>query len=173
VDKVGGFPEHLFAVEDQKMFFRCLLAGARVIHSPGTIELYRSDNPSKITAMGEGQKHLILNWGEFLIETQKMCGAKGINPSAWFGFRRRVWESILDLQRFGISDQKLHAGLNQILGNSTPASLYRIHRGIERKWLGFKSRITGARANSSFKSGPITKEQKQLIQDMGLKLVMS
>jgi glycosyltransferase involved in cell wall biosynthesis len=173
VENVGGFPEHLFATEDQKMFLRCLLARARVIHSPGTLELYRSDDPSKITAVGEGHKRLIINWGDFLLMADQACRAKRLNPCSWFGFRRRVWESILDLQKFGISDQELLSGLNQILGNSTPASLYRIHRSIERKWLGLKSRITGGRANSSFKSGPITKQQKQLIEQMGLQLASS
>lgn len=39
VDRVGGFPEHSFGTEDQLMFLKCLLAGAKVVHSPGTLEL--------------------------------------------------------------------------------------------------------------------------------------
>ena len=170
VEKSGLFPEHLFSTEDQKMFLRCLLIGAKVIHTPGTLELYRTNVPSKITATGYGQKRLIYNWGEFLREAYTACNNDGIDPGKWFGFRRRVWESILDLEKFGILDQDLHAGLHELLRDGGPASFYRIHRGIERKWMGLKFRITGGRTNSSFKSGPITKEQKHLIEKMGLHL---
>jgi glycosyltransferase involved in cell wall biosynthesis len=170
VEKSGGFPGYLFFGEDQLMFLNCLLAGARVVHSPGTLELYRTEDVSKLTATGAGQKRHALDWSRFLVDADKVCQQHGISPREWIGFRRRVWESILDLQKFGISDQELLAGLNQILGNNTSASLYRFDREIDRKWLGLKSRITGGRANSSFKSGPITKEQKQLIEQMGLHL---
>jgi len=37
VERAGGFPEDLFVAEDQQMFLECLLAGARVVHTPETI----------------------------------------------------------------------------------------------------------------------------------------
>lgn len=173
VEKSGGFPVHLYAGEDQLMFLNCLLAGARVVHSPGTLELYRTDDPGKITAVGEGQKHHAVSWARFLVDAEAICKLKGISAQKWFGFRKRVWVALQDLERFGVEDSNLKTDLRALLQDSTPECVYSIHRALERKWLGFKARLTGARAASSFKSGPITKEQMQLIEQMGLHLKAS
>ena len=170
VEKTGGFPEHLFGTEDQMMFLNCLLAGAKVVHSPETLELYRLGDASKITAVGEGQRRHIKNWAKFLIEADKACLASGINAREWFGFRSRTWESIQDLKIFQIDDKDLLQILAQIKSDRTPDYIYMLGRELARKWLGLKSRLTGSRANSSFNDSPLTKGQKELIQSMGLQL---
>jgi hypothetical protein len=71
LEMVGGFPEDLFGTEDQLMFLRCLLAGAKVVHSPGTMEFYRVGDPSKITATGVAQKRHAKEWAKFLLKANK------------------------------------------------------------------------------------------------------
>jgi glycosyltransferase involved in cell wall biosynthesis len=71
VETVGGFPEDLFGTEDQMMFLRCLLAGAKVVHSPGTMEFYRVGDPSKITATGVAQKRHAKEWAKFLLKANE------------------------------------------------------------------------------------------------------
>jgi GT2 family glycosyltransferase len=57
LEKAGGFPEDIWVGEDQLLFLRCLLAGAKVVHSPGTMVYYRLGNdPGKLTATGAAQK---------------------------------------------------------------------------------------------------------------------
>lgn len=171
IEKVGGFPEHLFVAEDQMLFLNCLLAGARVVHSPGTLELYRTDDSGKITAVGEGQKRHAAHWARFLVDAEAVCKQDGVSPQKWIGFRKRVWEALQDLERFGVEDSNLKTDLRALLQDSTPECLYSILSALERKWIGFHSRLTGSRASPSFKSGPPTKEQMQLIEMMGLNLV--
>jgi hypothetical protein len=77
VEKIGGFPEDLFGTEDQLMFLRCLLAGAKVVHSPGTIEFYRVGDPSKITAMGAAQKRHAKEWAKFLLKANAEVARAG------------------------------------------------------------------------------------------------
>jgi glycosyltransferase involved in cell wall biosynthesis len=168
VEKVGGFPEDLFAAEDQMMFLNCLLEGAKVIHSPGTLELYRVGIHGKITQPGEGQQRHLENWARFLADAQAACLRRGVDPSAWFGYRRRVWEALEDLDSFEIRSSDLKDRLKKILGRRTPIPIYRISRSIDRKLLGLKSRITGNRANHSFRSAPMTLEQRTMIKNMGL-----
>ncbi len=170
VEKVGGFPEHLFVGEDQLMFLNCLLAGARVVHSPGTLELYRTDDPGKITAVGEGQKRHVANWARFLIDADKACRDKGIRARSWFGFRARAWEALDDFRKHGIDLPELSTKLKELKGEEIPDTIYLATREMNRKWLGLKHRITGGRAHSSSRVGMLTKKQKQLIQDMGLLL---
>jgi hypothetical protein len=77
VESVGGFPEDLFGTEDQLMFLRCLLAGAKVVHSPGTIEFYRVGDPSKITATGVAQKRHAKEWAKFLLKANAEVSRAG------------------------------------------------------------------------------------------------
>jgi GT2 family glycosyltransferase len=71
VQKIGGFPEELFGTEDQLMFLRCLLAGARVVHTPETFELYRVGESGKITAIGAAQRRHAKEWARFLLKAQE------------------------------------------------------------------------------------------------------
>ena len=170
VDKAGGFPEHLFVGEDQLMFLNCLLAGAKVIHSPGTLELYRTGDSDKITAVGEGQKRHVLNWARFLIDADQACQMHGIMPRAWFGFRGRAWEALGDLKTFSIDHPELAKSLKQIKGDETPDAFYALARELKRKMEGLRLRVGGCRANPSFKSAHLTVEQRALIEEMGIHL---
>jgi len=72
LDKAGGFPEDIWVGEDQLLFLRCLLAGARVVHTPGTMVYYRvGDDPGKLTATGAAQKRHARDWGRFLLSAKK------------------------------------------------------------------------------------------------------
>ena len=169
VEKSGGFPEHLFVGEDQLMFLNCLLAGAKLVHSPGTLELYRTNDPSKITAVGEGQKRNVANWARFLIDANQVCQKQGINPCRWFGFRQRAWEAIQDLKKFAAVDLNLIHELNNIKCASSPDIIYLLYYEARCKWMGLKSRITGSRSHTAFRSDPITPDQTSMIRQLGLK----
>ena len=72
LEKAGGFPEDIWVGEDQLLFLRCLLAGARVVHTPGTMVYYRVGNdPGKLTATGAAQKRHARDWARFLLKANK------------------------------------------------------------------------------------------------------
>ena len=72
LEKAGGFPEDIWVGEDQLLFLRCLLAGAKVVHTPETIAFYRLGNdPGKLTATGAAQKRHARDWASFLLKASE------------------------------------------------------------------------------------------------------
>ena len=169
VEQVGGFPEQLRVAEDQLMFLRCLLAGARVVHSPGTLELYRSSGAGKLTADDARSKtRHFHDWARFLCMARCECLKHGIEPKRWFGFRGRAWEAAKDLDSAGVADGELQAQLECIYGGTWRSAGYGMHRAVLRKKEGLQQRITGARGHASFRIGPLTEGQIK-----GIKILFS
>ena len=72
LEKVGGFPEDIWVGEDQLLFLSCLLAGAKVVHTPETLVFYRlGTDPGKLTATGAAQKRHARDWARFLVKANK------------------------------------------------------------------------------------------------------
>ena len=72
LEKAGGFPEDIWVGEDQLLFLRCLLAGAKVVHTPETLVFYRLGNdPGKLTATGAAQKRHARDWARFLVKANQ------------------------------------------------------------------------------------------------------
>jgi GT2 family glycosyltransferase len=83
LEKAGGFPEDIWVGEDQLLFLRCLLAGAKVVHTPGTMVYYRVGNdPGKLTATGAAQKRHARDWARFLLKANEEVSSHE-NTGAW------------------------------------------------------------------------------------------
>jgi glycosyltransferase involved in cell wall biosynthesis len=165
VEKVNGFPEDLFVAEDQYMFLKCLLAGARVVHTPGTIEFYRLGDDSKITESKDGKPCRLWHWANFLIKARSACLEKAVEPLHWFGYRRRLWDVEQDLatSHDGILSSQLRSALD-----CRPC--YQWHRKIERWRGGLQWRMTGGRAHPYFRMGRMERDQADLLQQLGYKM---
>jgi GT2 family glycosyltransferase len=158
VEKSGGFPDDMFVAEDQLLFLRCLLAGARVVHTPETLAFYRLGEGGKLTESSAASSKRVNDWSLFLRRAKEECRAKRIYPEKWLGFRRRVWAA----------EKGCAAGVNVPAGQHSEGSslsqrlLYPAIATAER-WLGgAKVRLSGNRQNVSFRCGPITLEQIEL-----------
>ena len=163
--KVGGFPVELLGTEDQLFFLRLLLAGAQVVHSPGTLVVYRADNPGKLSAGGDA-RHL-RQWARFLVMAQETCLVHGVDPSRWFDFRLRVWDARVCLATQGDpADQPLIGALHQLEQSPWPRILYPMRRSIRRMGGGISSRLLGRRAHRSFRAGPISASKFAQIQQI-------
>ena len=77
LEKAGGFPEDIWVGEDQLLFLRCLLAGAKVVHSPGTMVFYRLGEEGKLTESKEGQRRRVVDWGRFLVKAKEEVASGG------------------------------------------------------------------------------------------------
>lgn len=192
VEKAGGFPEDLIGTEDQFMFLACLLAGAKVVHTPGTIEFYRLGDAGKITESKEWAGRHLREWARFLLKARDACLVKGIEPLRWSGYRHRLWGSLQDLQKVQFSEPRSSRGneaqiktksesprvgsyhsdkelMNQ-LRSLAPAGLAatacRWRQKIGRWRGGMQQRLTGGRAHGSFRMGPITPEQIGLLKQL-------
>ena len=158
VEKVGGFPTELFGTEDQMMFLRCLLNGARVVHTPDTIEFYRLGDLSKITATGAAQQRHAKEWAKFLASARRECLKTGIDPMKWEGFRRRIWSAEKDLVEFGLA--RSFEGSEKLPElNSFQRLRSKVVSKGKRMWGGLSQRLTGNRQNSSFRCGRLTPAQ--------------
>lgn len=158
VEKVGCFPTELFGTEDQMMFLRCLLNGARVVHTPDTIEFYRLGDLSKITATGAAQQRHAKEWAKFLASARRECLQTGIDPMKWEGFRRRIWSAEISLMEFGVA--RSSEGIEKLPELSACQRLRSkvVSKG-DRMWGGLSQRLTGNRQNSSFRCGRLTPAQ--------------
>ena len=154
IERTGGFPEDLRTGEDQLFFLRLLLAGATVVHSPGTLVFYRADNDAKLSdprsPAALARRHQ--DWARFLLAARSECQHFGIDPCRWFGFRRRAWEARLDLEVAGLFDDPLCDALAAMTAASHPDSLYALHRTLQRKRDGLQARLVAGRAHRSFRT---------------------
>jgi GT2 family glycosyltransferase len=180
VKKIGGFAEESFGYEDQFMFLRCLLAGAKIVHTPGTLELYRLDNPGKLTEAGDRQKKFSLECARFLLQAKDeverrewfsyhppntitvTAPEKNLtldSPVQWFGYRLRAYEAWQDLEKFfpgekGDFKEKLERIFLLTQKNrKVEMFIYKAAGFLIRKFGGLKQRIVGHRWSKAYRCG--------------------
>lgn len=170
VERSGGFPEDLFVGEDQFMFLRCLLVGAKVAHSPGTIELYRVDNADKITESESGSTKRLVEWGRFLVKADRLCTEYKRNPASWFGFQKRAYSVYGELKFLEFEGK---AALLSELGKLFKPGLgffYMLTGFLGQKRQGLEMRLTGNRGPRTLRIGALSDRQKEQIQACGYTL---
>ena len=151
VQKAGGFPGDMFIAEDQLMFLRCLLGGAKVVHTPGTIAFYRLGDAGKLTESATASSRRVTDWLWFLERAVAECRTKDIKPGQWLGFDRRLWVARRSLS----ADSLTEYGPARRL-------LYPIMSAVDRWCGGLKMRLKGDRQNVSFQCSPITYDYLKL-----------
>lgn len=161
LDKAGEFPEDLIYTEDQELFLRCLLAGAKVVHTPETFTYYRSDNTDKLTASSDRLMMRFDNWARLLMRIRIDCLVNGVEPLRWFGFRLRCDSALRDLENAGAGDLVAAAQLRRYLDASWhPRLFYSVAGKVLQFRGGLQKRLRGHRWNASFRTGAMTKAQK-------------
>lgn len=160
LDKAGEFPEDLIYTEDQELFLRCLLAGAKVVHTPETFTYYRSDNTDKLTASSERVMMRFDNWARLLMRIRIDCLVNGVEPLRWFGFRLRCDSALRDLENAGAGHLVAAAQLRRYLDASWhPRFFYSVAGKLLQFRGGLQTRLLGHRWNASFRTGAVTKAQ--------------
>jgi len=163
--QVGGFPAELRNAEDQLFFLRLLLAGARVVHSPDTLVVYRANNTEKLSAGDTGSQ--LRQWARFLLMAREACLYQGLDPCCWFDFRLRVWDARISLAGLADpADQELLQALHQMEASAWPPALYPLRRSLRRKGGGLTWRLLSRRAHRSFRSGPISRSCLAQVQQL-------
>lgn len=170
VEQSRGFPEDLLVAEDQLMYLNCLLAGAKVVHSPGTLELYRVGEAGKITESTGAATRRARDWAKFLLKARDACHTRQVHPEHWFGFRQRCWQAAAELNAIQPAETQLIAELTHILRKSIFAGFYGPQTTLDRWRGGLQSRIKGVRSHRSFRGGNLELGQVQGIQQLGLQL---
>lgn len=161
IAKSDGFPDDMFVAEDQLLFLRCLLSGARVVHTPETITYYRLGDASKLTESAAGHRQRVTDWLLFLQRATEECRHQGIEPRRWCGFRRRLWAAENNAKPF-LEFAPAHATASAKTKMSLESFFYPALARIERWWGGVKIRLMGNRSNRSFRCARITVAQARL-----------
>ena len=162
LDKAGEFPEDLVYTEDQELFLRCLLAGAKVVHTPETFTYYRSDNTDKLTASSERIMMRFDNWARLLMRIRIDCLVNGVEPLRWFGFRLRCDSALRDLENAGAGHLIAAAQLRRYLDASWhPRFFYSVTGKLLQFRGGLQKRLRGHRWNTSFRAGAMTEAQRK------------
>lgn len=168
VEKAEGFPEQYHAGEDLILFLKCFLGGARVVHSAGTIELYRLGN-AKLSDTAFVNSRFHKDWAAVLVEMRELCLAANIDPARWFGFCARCWDARRNLRCVAGAMPQLAEQLKSASA-TYPWPLYWIHQRIVRYRGAVQQRLTGGREGRTFRSGPLTEDQLSLIREAGYTL---
>ena len=171
LEKVGGFPINIRVCEDQLMFLRCLLAGAKVVHSPGTIELYRLGTENKMTMRGSTSESSEIDIAKFLIQASRDCQSHGISPTEWIGFRIRAWASFQEILKICNSCERDILKELAELFNPKHTIIYFLSNRLTRWVSAAKAKLGLGRQNSTFQAGHITERDKILLQGIGIKII--
>lgn len=169
LEKSGGFPPQMFAAEDQVLFLRCLLQGAKVVHTPQTLAFYRLGHEGKLTESGDGHRRRLRDWGRFLVIAHEEISAfqhvsiSAFSPAGRSRYRERCHAAAKDLATIGEVDSDLARQLQALAG---PGRWTLDATSRLRQWTGgLKARLTGCREDASFRCGPITAEQLALFPE--------
>lgn len=164
-EAVGGFPHHLRCGEDQLFFLSLLLAGARVVHTPQTLVLYRDDPIEKLTAPSDsdGRRRQRIDWARSLLAARQQCLDAGVDPARWFGYRRRVFlASQALLSSVDPPLEELDALAAVLRASPVPGLIYQLSRFAQEKGEALTARTLGRRAHRSFRAQAMTASQAAL-----------
>lgn len=172
-ERTGGFPDDLRCGEDQLVFLSLLLAGARVVHTPSTLVLYRDDAYQTLSrpTTQSAQWQQAVDWAHSLIKARSLCQAYGLDPACWFGFRRRAFLAWQSLREITNPPPELMQQLKQVFQNwRSPDFSYVMSRYLQQKGEGITSRLYGRRAHRSFRSAPLSPSSQQFCSEYLTKL---
>ena len=166
----GGFPSFLRGTEDQLFFLRLLLEGARCVHTPSTLVLYRDEDHAKLTGIdSDSVRHHQIEWAKFLVSARAECLDTGIDPASWFGFRRRVFLAATYLDKLPDPPKTLLQELDAIIdGSPVPPVVYGLTRAIQQKGESLTARLWGRRAHRSFRARAMTASQHALATSVAI-----
>jgi glycosyltransferase involved in cell wall biosynthesis len=162
VEKSGGFPNDIFVGEDQLMFLRCLLLGAKVVHTPEALTFYRLGDYGKLTESPEGATRRTIGWSEFLIQGAEMASAASPDSTNSWRFRKRCWGAIEDCRSLQPPATGQIDRLSKLAKAEWVSSCFKAHDTLSRWAGGIRQRVTGDRQDRSFMTGPMTDQQRRL-----------
>ena len=92
LDRVGPYREDLMPSEDSELLFRILAHGARPVHVPGALTLYRLHGGYQISQGGMAGERRARDWDTFTaIVAERLDGLPGLSPAdkrSWARMRR-------------------------------------------------------------------------------------
>jgi len=173
IEKAGGFPQNLWIAEDQHLIQQCMLAGAKLVHAPNSLTLYRLHDTDKLTTTGTSFDRKSLDWTRFLLAARQHILEKAPtegDPIEWPGYRARLRACYLDLRKTpDPAAQDLIASITELISNLDSPG-FKLRALKSRLWRGLKSRMGYSRENSTFATAPVSAKHLNLINELGYQI---
>lgn len=172
LSRVGCYRTNLMPSEDTEFFFRLLTSFPRVAFTDNALALYRLHNVNKITQdEGVSKARRINDWSLcllYMIEQSETCGLK-----TDFLTRSIFHSGIRKHLRYLEKAPGAPRELADRLSNYT-SQLPDIWLSVIEDWLRlreqYRLRVRGSRWMPAYQAGPLTKNQRHLVQQLGFEL---
>jgi glycosyltransferase involved in cell wall biosynthesis len=155
LEKVGPFSEDLKPSEDSELLFRMLLAGAKFVHVPDTLVLYRLHPSNQISGSALGSSTRTADWFKF---TSRIMSLIEQSPEKFSWWDRRIWSQEVALAKYYVERSQRNHRLG--LKSETMARFRTGWRGLKRRW-------RGSAFSESYRVGPLTDTQIELLRQIG------
>jgi len=160
LDRVGPYRTDLIVGEDGELLFRMLLAGARIVHAPEALVLYRLHFGAQLSRGGIADTRRAADWLRHaeIIEAALEEAAGAAAPGDLARWRQVTRDARVELRR---------AGGVRLLDLPFRA------RVLLRRWQsGLRRRVHGSSQPRPFQPGPLDESQRALIRAIGYEPVL-
>lgn len=173
LNRVGFYRTDLLPSEDTEFFFRLLTSLPQAVFSAEALTLYRIHNVNKITQdEGTSKSRRVIDWARCLkcmIERWESCGLKTDTRTRVI-FLAGVRKHLRYLQAFPEAPAELVEFLSARVAEVSGSRLAAL------EWSGrfreqARLRLRGSRWMTAYQAAPLTKQQRQLIQESGFEVV--
>jgi glycosyltransferase involved in cell wall biosynthesis len=152
LEKAGPFSEELMPSEDSELLLRILLAGARLVHVPNTLVLYRLHPANQISGSALGAQKRAADWVKY---TSRIMSLIEQYPERFPWWDRYVW-------RGEVARAEWH--FKRLYGSSLKVeAMAKWHNA----WRGVVRRLRGSAFNEFYRVGPLTDAQALLLREIG------
>jgi glycosyltransferase involved in cell wall biosynthesis len=163
LEKAGPFSKELKPSEDSELLLRILLAGAKLVHVPDTLVLYRLHPSNQISGSALRSSIRAADWLKYTSRIMSLIEQSSERFSWWdrYIWRQEVASAEYQLYRTarcGLDDNKR----NYVWGLKSEAMAM-----CRTKWRGLKRRLRGSAFRKFYHVGPLTNPQIDLLRQIG------
>ena len=162
LDAAGPYREDLMPSEDSELLIRILKGGARPVHVPEALVLYRLHGGEQISRGGMGRQRRAKDWAKYVgVVADQLAATAGLSEADRRHWRWREFEAARGLREAGIaSETAVELGLSSRLGLRGDRLANRIRAGVSR-------RLGGSSFGAAYGSGSLDGHQVELLRAIG------
>jgi glycosyltransferase involved in cell wall biosynthesis len=158
LNRVGGFEPRLMPSEDSELMFRMLLSGAKLVHTPETIVLYRVHASNQISGSALGSLRRARDWALYKNIVAERIHA---NSQMFTPLERKLWA--ID----AVQANRLASALLGKQSHEQALISDQLIAFVQKQWRRVLRRLCGTRMDPVYGEGPMTDHQRKLIHALG------
>ena len=162
LDAAGRYREDLMPSEDSELLFRILKRGARPVHVPEALVLYRLHGGEQISRGGMARQRRAKDWARYVgVVADQLGDVAGLSDADRRHWRWCQFEAARGLREAGIEpDAEIALGLRSRIGLRGNRLAQRLRAGLAR-------RTGGSSFGEAYGPGPVDAHQVELLRAIG------